>query len=274
MTDVTPDELMAVMAAREIRNTDVAFIGTGLPMVAAYLAKATHAPDVKLVFESGIVDPQPRELASGVGDYRLAYGSPMVAGTAYALGLLQGGVIDLGFLGTAEIDGYGNLNSTVIGAYRRPTVRLPGSGGANDIASMAGRFVVICRLERKRFVEKLHYLTTPGYLDGPGAREKAGLPGAGPARVITDLAVLGFDADTKRMRIEALYPGVDAADVQARCGFELGLAPQIERLTAPDSSQLSLLREVIDPARQYIGVSGVSTENESGRRMRTKREFR
>jgi acyl CoA:acetate/3-ketoacid CoA transferase beta subunit len=251
--ETSPDEFMAVAAAREIRNGDVAFIGTGLPMVAAYLAKATHAPDVKLVFESGIVDPQPRELATGVGDYRLAHGAPMVAGTAYALSLLQGGVIDIGFLGTAEIDPYGNLNSTVIGAYRQPKVRLPGSGGANDIASMAGRFVVICRLERKRFVEKLQYLTTPGYLTGPGAREDAGLPGAGPVRVITDCAVLGFDPDTKRMRIEALYPGVETADVQARCGFELALAPQIERLTTPDDQQLRLLREVIDPGRVYVG---------------------
>ncbi|MFP6558926.1 CoA-transferase subunit beta [Paraburkholderia sp. B3] len=253
MSNASPDELMAVSAAAEIRSSDVAFIGTGLPMVAAYLAKVTHAPDVKLVFESGIVDPRPRELATGVGDYRLAHGAPMVAGTAYALSLLQGGVIDLGFLGTAEIDPYGNLNSTVIGPYHRPKVRLPGSGGANDIASMAGRFVVICRLERKRFVEKLQYLTTPGFLNGPGARENAGLPGGGPARVITDLAVLGFDPDTKRMRIEALYPGVEAVDVQARCSFELGLAPQVMRLAAPDTRQLQLLREVIDPGHVYVG---------------------
>jgi glutaconate CoA-transferase subunit B len=245
---------MAVAAAREIRDGDVAFIGTGLPMVAAYLAKATHAPSVKLVFESGIIDPRPRELASGVGDYKLAYGSPRIAGTGYALSLLQGGLIDVGFLGTAEIDRYGNLNSTAIGPYRRPKVRLPGSGGANDIASMAGRFVTICRLDRRRFVEKLNYLTTPGFLTGPGAREAAGLPGAGPARVITDLAVLGFDPVTKLMRIEELFPGATVETVQERCGFALGVAGNLRPSEDPSPQQLALLRDVIDPQGVYIGA--------------------
>ncbi len=254
LSEVTSDELMAVAAAREIEDGDVAFIGTGLPMVAAYLAKATHAPRVKLVFESGIIDPQPRELASGVGDYKLAFGSPKIAGTAFALSLLQGGRIDIGFLGTAEIDRYGNLNSTAIGPYRRPKVRLPGSGGANDIASMAGRFVIIARLDRRRFVDKLNYLTTPGFLTGPGAREAAGLPGGGPARVITDLAVLGFDPLTKLMRIEELFPGVTAALVQERCGFELGLAETLVHSPMPTSRQLDLLRRVIDPDGLYLGA--------------------
>jgi acyl CoA:acetate/3-ketoacid CoA transferase beta subunit len=254
MDDITPDELMAVAAAREIRNADVAFIGTGLPMVAAYLAKATHAPNVKLVFESGIIDPQPRELASGVGDYRLAHGSSMIAGTAYALSLLQRGVIDLGFLGTAEIDPYGNLNSTVIGDYRRPTVRLPGSGGANDIASMAGRFVVICRLDRRRFVEKLQYVTTPGFLSGPGARQAAGLPGAGPVRVITDLAVLGFNQTSLRMQIDQLYPDVEVDQVQERCGFKLGVAADLTTTPPVSQTQLHLLRRVIDPDGVYLGA--------------------
>jgi len=254
MAEATRDELMAVAAAREIHDGDVAFIGTGLPMVAAYLAKATHAPRARLVFESGIIDPHPRQLASGVGDYKLAYGSPKIAGTSYALSLLQGGKIDLGFLGTAEIDRYGNLNSTAIGPYARPKVRLPGSGGANDIASMAGRFVVIARMGRRRFVEKLNYLTTPGFLDGPGGRERAGLPGGGPVRVITDLAVLGFDPTTKIMQIEQLFPGVAMADVQANCGFEIAPAAGSAGLAEPPSAhQLHLLREVIDPGHLYLG---------------------
>jgi glutaconate CoA-transferase subunit B len=254
--EVTRDELMAVAAAREIEDGDVAFIGTGLPMVAAYLAKATHAPGVKLVFESGIIDPQPRELATGVGDYKLAYGSPKIAGTAFALSLLQGGKIDIGFLGTAEIDRYGNLNSTVIGPYRQPKVRLPGSGGANDIASMAGRFVIIARLDRRRFVETLNYVTTPGFLAGPGAREAAGLPGSGPARVITDLAVLGFDPVSRLMRIEELFPGVTAAAVQERCGFDLGMAETVVPSPMPTAHQLDLLRRVIDPDGLYLGAKG------------------
>lgn len=257
MAEPTRDEFMAVAAAREIRDGDVAFIGTGLPMVAAYLAKATHAPGVTLVFESGIIDPGPRELASGVGDYKLAFGAPKIAGTAYALGLLQAGRIDIGFLGTAEIDAYGNLNSTVIGPYARPRVRLPGSGGANDIASMAGRFVVICRLDRRRFVETLNYLTTPGFLTGPGAREQAGLPGSGPARVITDLAVFGFDPQTRRMRVEELFPGVTAEQVQDNCGFRLGEAGGRPPVAEPPTPhQLHLLRNVIDPGGLYLGAKG------------------
>ncbi|WP_205042083.1 CoA-transferase subunit beta [Rhodoligotrophos defluvii] len=252
MADVSHDEYMAIAAAREINDGDTAFIGTGLPMVAAYLAKATHAPRVNLVFESGIIDPQPVDLATGVGDYRLAHGATKIAGTFYALSLLQQGVIDIGFLGTAEIDAYGNLNSTVIGPYSRPKVRLPGSGGANDIASMAKRFVVIARLDRKRFVEKLQYLTTPGFLTGPGAREAAGLPGAGPVRVISDRAVLGFDPVSKRMQVERLYPGATLEEVQAHVAFPLPAAPSLETEPVPDARLLRLLREVIDPDGVYV----------------------
>ncbi|MFH0300415.1 CoA-transferase [Bradyrhizobium sp. 31Argb] len=253
MTDVSRDEYMAVAASREIRDGDTAFIGTGLPMVAAYLAKATHAPRVNLVFESGIIDPQPVDLATGVGDYRLVHGSTKVAGTFYALSLLQQAKVDIGFLGTAEIDPYGNLNSTVIGPYDRPRVRLPGSGGANDIASMAKRFVVIARLDRKRFVEKVQYLTTPGFLTGPGAREAAGLPGAGPVRVISDRAILGFDPASRRMRVERLYPGATLAEVQEHIAFPIDAAPTLEIEPEPDLHLLRLLRDVIDPDGVYVG---------------------
>jgi acyl CoA:acetate/3-ketoacid CoA transferase beta subunit len=254
MTDrITRDEYMAVAAAREIRNGEVAFIGTGLPMVAAYLAKATHAPNMAMVFESGIIDPQPVDLATGVGDYRLLHGATQIAGTWFALSLVQQGKIDIGFLGTAEIDPYGNLNTTVAGDYRRPTARLPGSGGANDMGSSAKRIVIICRQDSRRFVERLQYLTTPGFLDGPGARERAGLPGGGPVRVITDRAILGFDPTTKRMRIEALYPGGSVADVRANTGFPLDVAEQLGEAPVPSLEQLNLLRNVIDPAGIYIG---------------------
>jgi glutaconate CoA-transferase subunit B len=252
----TRDELMAIAASREIRDGEVAFIGTGLPMVAGYLAKATHAPRTNLVFESGIIDPQPVDLATGVGDYRLLHGATQVAGTWYALSLLQQGKVDIGFLGTAEIDPYGNLNSTAIGGYPKPKVRLPGSGGANDMASMAKRIVIICRHDKRRFVEKVQYVTTPGFLDGPGARERAGLPGGGPVRVITDRAILGFDEKTKRMRLEAIYPGGSVDDVVANTGFELLLAPRIEQVPPPTAEQLHLLRHVIDPTGIYIGKAG------------------
>lgn len=249
----TRDELMAIAASHEIHDGEVAFIGTGLPMVAGYLAKATHAPRTNLVFESGIIDPKPVDLATGVGDYRLLHGATQVAGTWFALSLLQQGKVDIGFLGTAEIDPYGNLNSTAIGGYPKPKLRLPGSGGANDMASMAKRIVIICRHDKRRFVEKVQYLTTPGFLDGPGARERAGLPGGGPVRVITDRAIFGFDDETRRMRIEAIYPGGSVEDVIANTGFELLLAPQIGTVPSPTPEQLHLLRRVIDPTGIYIG---------------------
>ncbi|MCB8838069.1 CoA-transferase subunit beta [Aurantimonas sp. VKM B-3413] len=245
------DALMAIAAAREINDGEVAFIGTGLPMVAAYLAKATHAPSVTLVFESGIIDPAPLELATGVGEYRLAYGASAIRGTRAALTLLQQGRVDLGFLGTAEIDAYGNLNSTAIGDYRRPKVRLPGSGGANDIASMAARTVVIARAGRRRFVESLNYLTTPGHLTGPGARRQAGLPGDGPVRVITDMGVLGFHPATLRMRVERLFPGFTPDQIQAEIGFRLEDPGEIVTDAAPDAETLALLRR-IDPAGTYV----------------------
>ncbi|MCO5063565.1 MAG: 3-oxoadipate--succinyl-CoA transferase subunit B [Rhizobiaceae bacterium] len=246
-----PDALMAIAASREIANGEVAFIGTGLPMVAAYLAKATHAPEVTLVFESGIIDPAPLELATGVGEYRLAYGATSIKGTRAALSLLQQGKIDIGFLGTAEIDPYGNLNSTVIGDYRKPRVRLPGSGGANDIASMAGRTVIIARTGKRRFVEKLNYITTPGHLTGPGARAAAGLPGGGPVHIITDMGVLGFDPKTLRMRAERLFPGVTLAQLQEGIGFHLEPCETLAEEPQPDSQILDLLR-AIDPAGIYI----------------------
>lgn len=253
---VTRQEIMAVAAAREIRNGEVAFIGTGLPMVAAYLAKATHASEAVLVFESGIVDARPRELAEGVGDLRLLVGCVKSTGLYYALSLLQGGFIDIGFLGAAEVDQFGNLNSTAIGEYRRPTVRLPGSGGANDIGSLARRLVIMVPHERRRLVPRVQYLTTPGFLDGPGARERVGLRGEGPTRVITDLAVLDFDPASKRMRLATLHPGVTVEEVEARTGFPLLRAPGLGETPPPSAEEIRLLRERIDPEGMYIGGRG------------------
>lgn len=247
------DALMVTAAAAEFRNSDTAFIGTGLPMVAAYLAQATHAPDVTLVFESGIIDPAPLELATGVGEYRLAHGATAIRGTRAALTLLQQGRIDLGFLGAAEVDAFGNINTTVIGAYNRPRVRLPGSGGANDIASMAQRTVLIARVGRRRFVERLEYLTTPGHLDGPGARLRAGLPGGGPVRVITDMGVLGFAPDSLRLRPEVLWPGVTIEALQAEIGFVLEPNVEVTTATVPSPETLALLRR-IDPTGIYVNL--------------------
>lgn len=256
MIDVTRQEIMAVTAAREIQDGEVAFIGTGLPMVAAYLAKFTHAPSSVLVFESGIVDARPRELATGVGDFRLLRGCVKATGLYYALSLLQGGFIDIGFMGGAEVDEYGNLNSTAIGGYARPTVRLPGSGGANDIGSLAGRIVILMPHEQRRLVPQVQYLTTPGFLDGPGGRERAGLRGEGPTRVITDLAVLDFEPRSKRMRLLTVHPGVTPEEVQARTGFPLLRAETVGETPAPSAEQVAVLRGRVDPEGIYIGKKG------------------
>lgn len=249
---VSRDVQMAIAAAREIKDGDVAFIGTGLPMVAAYLAKYTHAPGATLIFESGIVDPSPVDLAGGVGDYRLAHGATKLSGMWYALGLLQQGKVDIGFLGAAEVDAFGNINSTVIGPYDRPRVRLPGSGGANDIASMAKRFAIICRHKKNRLVERMSYLTTPGFLDGPGARERAGLPGAGPVRMITDLAVMGFDGRTRRAVVQSTYAGVTAAEIRDNTGFAMEVPDELPIEAAPTAEQLHLIHDIIDPTGMYI----------------------
>ncbi len=256
MSDVTRQEIMAVAAAREIKDGEVAFIGTGLPMVAAYLAKFTHAPSSVLVFESGIVDARPKELATGVGDFRLLNGCVKATGLYYALSLLQGGFIDIGFMGGAEVDQYGNLNSTAIGGYARPTVRLPGSGGANDIGSLAGRIVIMMPHEPRRLVPRVQYLTTPGFLDGPGGRERAGLRGEGPTRVITDLAVLDFEPRSKRMRLLSVHPGVTPEEVQSRTGFPLLRAETVGETPAPSAEQAAILRQRVDPEGIYIGKKG------------------
>lgn len=251
-SDYTRQELMVVSAAREFQDGMVCFIGTGLPMIAAYLAKLTHAPNVVLIFESGTIDARPRELATGVGDFRLLDGVAKVTGLYYALSLLQRGYVDLGFLGAAEIDRFGNINTTVIGDYRRPKLRLPGSGGANDIASLARRFVVLVPHERRKLVERVQYLTTPGFLDGPGARERVGLAGGGPTRVITDLAVLGFDSVTKTLRVDSLHPHVTPKDVEANTGFELEVPVGVPVTSPPTREEVKLIREVIDPDGVYI----------------------
>lgn len=245
-------ELMAVCAAREFRGCRTAFVGTGLPMVAGYLAKKTVAPDCSLIFESGIVDPQPVDLALGVGDFKLLHGATFVAGLLYTLGLLTGGKIDLGFLGAAQVDRFGNINSTTIGDYHHPRLRLPGSGGANDIASMAGRVVVIVTHEARKFPERVSYVTSPGYLKGGDARAQAGLLGGGPKRVITDLGVLGFDAHTHEMVLQSVHPSVDIRTVMERTGFRLEISPDLETTVEPSEHELHLLRTAVDPHGVYI----------------------
>lgn len=245
------DEIMTIATSKYIHDHDTVFIGTGLPMVAAYFAKATQAPSATLLFESGVLDPEPKSIAKAVGDPRLVSTARRVSGMLDSLLLLHGGRVDLGVLGCAQIDRFGNVNTTAIGDYAKPSTRLPGSGGANDIASMAKRHVIVTRQTRRTFVEKVDYVTSPGFLTGPGAREEAGLPGQGPLGVVTDMAVFGFDGHTCEMTLETLHPGVTLDDVRSATGFDIAVAPSLGTTPQPTATDLEVLRG-IDPEGVYL----------------------
>ncbi len=245
-------ELMAVCGSRQIRNGDVVFIGTGLPLIAAMLAKKTHAPRAKIVYEAGFIDSNAKDIALSIADSRLGYQAAAAIGLIETLGLmLQGGHVDVGFVGAAQIDEYGNINTTYIGSFEKPTVRLPGSGGGNDIISSAKRIIVIMTHERRKMVKKLDYLTSPGFLDGPGAREKAGLLGGGPSLVVTNLCQMDFDPKTKRMRLATIHPGVSTQQVVENSGFDLIVPTNVPTTELPTPEELRLLR-AIDPNGIYI----------------------
>ncbi len=246
-------ELLACVAARLLEDGKSVFVGTGLPMIAAMLAQRTHAPNLLIIFEAGGVGPQVPVLPISVGDSRTFHRAVMASSMHDVMSACQAGYIDYGFLGAAAIDPYGNLNTTVFGDWERPKVRLPGSGGANDIGSFCWRLIYIMRHQSPRtFMAKLPFITTPGYLSGPGAREAAGLPsGGGPYRVITQLGVLGFDEETKRMKLLAVHPGVTPEQVQEATGFPLLMAEEIGETSPPTEEERRILRE-IDPTGMVI----------------------
>jgi len=250
--NVSLEEIMIYTASKEIAAGDAVFVGTGLPMLAAYLAKATHARDVSLMFESGILDPRPTHLALGVGDFRLMSAATSIRGLHYVLGFLQRGVIDVGFLGAAEVDVHGNINTTIIGGdYLHPGKRLPGSGGANDIASSARSTVIMCPHRPERLVERVQYVTSPGFLGGGDERERAGLIGGGPSMIITDLAVFRFHPETRRALVSSIHPNVDPADVVERAGFAVEVPAGIARTPVPDAGIVDRLR-AMDPDGVYL----------------------
>src|SRR5882762_850041 len=228
-------ELMICCASRLLEDGRTVAVGTGVPCATAMLAQRTNAPDLVVFFESGGVAPQLPTMPISVGDSRTFYRGLMATSMADVMETCQRGLMDYTFLGGAQIDAYGNLNSTMIGGdYARPTVRLPGSGGANDLASLCWRILVVTNHDPRRFVETLDFLTTPGYLTGPGAREAAGLPpGTGPYRVITDLAIMGYHDETKRMQVLSLHPGVTMEQVQANTGFPIGSIDPPGQTTTP-----------------------------------------
>jgi glutaconate CoA-transferase, subunit B len=249
----SPAEMMAVVAARELRDGEVVFVGIGLPNLACNLARATHAPNLVLIYESGAVGAVPERLPVSIGDPSLVTGSLMVCGMADVFqSLLQNGRIEVGFLGGAQIDRFGNINTTVVGAYDHPEVRLPGSGGAAEIAIHARRTVVISRLSRRAFPETVDFITSPGHRSRGRGRRELGMPGAGPVKVVTDKAVLEVEPDSGELVLAALYPGVETDEVRAGVGWPLRSRPALEQVDPPTARELALLRHVLDPHRLYL----------------------
>ena len=255
MTNYTPSEMMIVTAARALAGVRTVFVGVGLPNSACNLARRTVAPSLELIYESGVYGARPARLPLSIGDPTLISGATSVCSMADLFGLyLQGGRVEVAFLGGAQIDRFGNLNTTVIGDWERPKVRLPGSGGACEIAINAQQIFVIMRLRRRAFVEQLHFLTSPGHLGGAGERAALGLPGSGPQLVVTDRCVFRFDeatAGAKEMILESLHPGVNLAEVQKEVDWELKVAPDLSETEPPAEEELRLLREELDPQGLY-----------------------
>jgi glutaconate CoA-transferase subunit B len=244
--------MMVAVAARELRDGEVVFVGIGLPNIACNLARATHAPNLVLIYESGAVGAAPERLPVSIGDPALVTGSLMVCGMADVFQcFLQNGRIEVGFLGGAQVDRWGNINTTVIGDYAHPKVRLPGSGGASEIAAHARRTLVMAKLDPRAFPEQVDFLTSPGHRCRGIPRRELGLPGAGPVKVITDKAVLEAD-DTGELGLTALYPGVRVEDVQAGVGWPLRTRTTLLGVAPPKARELALLREVLDPQRLYL----------------------
>lgn len=253
-TDYTLAELLICVASRLLEDNRAVFVGTGLPMVAAMLAQRTHAPNILIIFEAGGVGPQVPVLPVSVGDSPTFHRAVAASSMHDVMSAAQAGYIDYAFLGAAAMDAYGNLNTTVIGDWAHPKVRLPGSGGANDLGSFCWRTLYVMRNQSRRtFVKRLDFVTTPGWLGGAGHRERAGLPaGCGPYRVITQLGVYGFDEETKRLMLLSIHPGVTVAEVQENSEFEIFIPPTVPTTAPPTAQERRILQE-IDPDRMVIG---------------------
>jgi glutaconate CoA-transferase subunit B len=241
--EYTSDEMMAVAAARRVADGTVCFVGIGLPSKACNLARATHAPNVVLVYESGTIGAKPQYLPLSIGDGELAETADAVVGVPEIFGYwLQAGRIDIGFLGAAQIDRYGNLNSTVVGDYDHPSVRLPGAGGAPEIAAHCGEVFVMLRQSPRTFVEQLDFRTTVGQGDGAGSREQLGYPGRGTTAVVTDVGVLEPDSETAELVLTQLHPGSSVEQAQEATGWTLLFSPDVTTSEPPTAAELAALR--------------------------------
>jgi glutaconate CoA-transferase subunit B len=247
----TASELLAVMSARLLRDGQIVFAGVGIPLLAATLAQRLHGPGLTILFEGGAIGAfvEPGKLPPSTNEQRCTRRANMVLGSTDVLLLLQRGYVDVGFMGGAQIDQYGNLNSSFIGDAQRPSTRLPGTGGGNDIASLT-QMIVAMKHEKRRFVERVDFVTSPGFLRGGDGRREAGLLAGGMYRVVTDLGLFGFDEHSKRMTLLALHPGATAAQVQQNTGFEIPIAADLAVTDPPSEQELAVLRH-LDPDRLY-----------------------
>jgi glutaconate CoA-transferase subunit B len=253
MRSYSESEMMIVSAARQLQEGGVVFVGVGLPNLAANLAKRLHAPDLEMIYEAGIYGAQPLRMPLSIGDPCLISGAVSVVSVADIFMLyLQRGLIDVGLLGGAQIDRYGNINSTVIGDYKEPRVRLPGSGGASAIALLAKKVVLISRLDRRNFPERVDFVSSPGFLGGRAQRELLPVQGRGPQAIITDKALFGFAQSTGEVELQALYPGVSMEEVKKGVGWELKLSDTITTVDEPQEEELRIIREELDPKGIYI----------------------
>lgn len=249
--DYIKPELMACCGAREIRNNDVVIVGTGFPTMSANIAKYTHAPEAILMQESGVVDAQPKRPALSVGDPCLNPGAAMVGNLLDIMGMfLQGGWVDLGFLSGSQVDKFGNINTTCIGEYDNPKTRLPGSGGANPIGALAKKTLIIALHDKRRLAEKVDFITTPGYIDGAGSRERWGLPeNTGPECIITNKAILRFDKRTGEACLESFHPGNSIEEIRDHTPWDLQIFENVHETEPPTEKELNVMREILDPHR-------------------------
>jgi glutaconate CoA-transferase subunit B len=240
------DEMMSVTAARALRDVNACFVGIGLPSTGANLARRTHAPDLVLVYEAGAIGAKPPRLPLSIGDGMLGETADAVVGVPEIFNYwVQPGRIDVGFLGAAQIDRYANINTTVIGGYDEPKVRLPGAGGAPEIAASCGEVIVIVRQSPRAFVEQVDFITSVGHGSGPGDRERLGLRGKGPTKVITDLGILEPDPETRELVLTHVHPGVTAGQAREATGWKLRVADELTTTEPPTDEELSKLRELV-----------------------------
>jgi len=245
MTDYKPNEMMTVAAARALRNEDVCFVGIGQPSAAANLARLSHAPDVTLIYESGTLGTKPTVLPLSIGDGELCETALTTVSVPEMFRYwLQGGRISVGFLGGAQIDKYANLNTTVVGDYHKPKVRLPGGGGAPEIATSCGEIFIIMAQSRRSFVEKIDFFTSIGHGSGGDSRQKLGITTKGPTRLITDLAIFEPDPQTSEMIVTSIHPGVSREQIQENTGWTVRYAASVAQTSPPTAQELAILREL------------------------------